>query len=475
MAAQRRRHRRIDPRLCDKLNTNIYVCYKDKGCWAVAAMMILMMVLTMGSSSSSSSSSYPSSILTAVAAEAEAVVENTESASQNFWEFADCTLGCQNGGRCRFVKGSRDQLAKMAQSGYLIETCDCLEGFGGLACELPEDECALPDKICSMTGRFCDRVVGGSVADSDNSASPTGSVLEGFFTGFSGGNSVIPTAPATENTVPEKEQWTCDCSAADERSEFAGTMCRNPITEYCQRGPYDPHLPTINFCTNGGRCESDFSPTSKSLFSSSTLPPSNNDINNTSSNKCRCPADFYGPHCEFLKIDDNSENSGYEQEVLSSSSVQSSIAAKKKTPGENFLLTVFALTVVALAAALILKRRKNSGRVFRRRRLSYNNNTSDNGRFGVQYSRQSTTRGRGGRASSKRQNYCDVVEGGIAKSGNSIMYIPNIGASAFIPCPFDDGIILPLSSESAPASSSESSDSSESEPDEMKNNPSDQH
>jgi len=428
--------------------------------------MILMMVLTMGSSSSSSSSSYPSSILTAVAAEAEAVVENTESASQNFWEFADCTLGCQNGGRCRFVKGSRDQLAKMAQSGYLIETCDCLEGFGGLACELPEDECALPDKICSMTGRFCDRVVGGSVADSDNSASPTGSVLEGFFTGFSGGNSVIPTAPATENTVPEKEQWTCDCSAADERSEFAGTMCRNPITEYCQRGPYDPHLPTINFCTNGGRCESDFSPTSKSLFSSSTRPPVD-DV----STKCRCPADFYGPHCEFLKVDENSENSGYEQDEETVSSP--SIATKKKTPGEKFLLTIFALTVVALAAALILKRKRNSGRVFRRRRWSYNNTRSENGRFGgVPCAHQSRTRGRGG---SQRQYYCDVVEGGIAKSGNSIMYIPNIGASAFIPCPFDDGIILPLSSESAPASSSESSDSSESEPDEMKNNPSDQH
>ena len=459
MTELQRRHsqRRLDHHRRNKLNNNNDASF----CYKVCLVFVVMITMAMTGSSFPSSSS--SSIITAVAAADTSVGEDTEPASQNFWEFADCTLKCQNGGRCRFVKGSRDQLAKMAQSGNLIETCDCLEGFGGLACELQDDQCILPDRICSTTGRFCDRVVGGGSVDKHSGDSDTGSVLEGFFTGFSGGNSVIiPTTPATENTVAEKEQWTCDCFAADARSEFAGRMCRNPITEYCQRGPYNPHLPTINFCTNGGRCESDFSPSSISLFSSSTRPPVN-DV----STKCRCPADFYGPHCEYLKMEDNDE-------VPSSSEleIQSSTNSKKKTSGEKVLLTVFALTVVALAAALILKRRKQSGRAFRRRRLNYNSG-SNNVRFGdVPYSHQNRTNGRGG-GTNQRQHYFDVAEGGIAKSGNSIMYIPNIGASAFIPCPFDEGIILPLPSEFTPAAS-ESSHSSESEHDEMKNNPSDQ-
>ena len=412
---------------------------------------MLMMDPSSKSSSSSLSSSYPGIILGAVAA------ENEETAiPENFWEFADCTLQCQNGGKCRFVHGSRDQLAKMAQGGNLIERCDCLDGFTGLACELPVDECILPDRICSNTGRFCDPVdfSGGTSRDTVAGAAV---LEEGFFTGFSGGNSVITTTatPETVNTVAEteQEQWTCECSAADERSEFAGRMCRNPITEYCQRGPYDPHLPTIHFCTNGGRCESDFSPTSKSLFSSSTQPPSNNDV--TVRTKCRCPKDFYGPHCEFFLTgeEDNGEVSSSIQSVPPSIT-----KTKNKTPGEKFLLTVFALTVVALAAAVILKKRNPSGRMFRRRRLSYSNDAcSDNGRFGRV--RQETFQ--------RQQYYCDVVDGGIAKSGNSIMYIPNIGASAFIPCPFDDGIILPRSPDST-SDSSEISRSSESGPDEMK-------
>ena len=473
----------MNPRLHDNLNRcNIYACFCHvaKGCWTTVLVAIILMMLMMdsspSSSSSSSSSSSPSIVLRAVAAEVEAAVIPNNSQQENFWEFADCTLKCQNGGECRFVNGSRDQLAKMAQAGHLIETCDCLEGFAGLACELPVDECILPDRICSKTGRFCDPVdfdfaAGAGTKDTGAGAGGGGggdsnSVLEGFFTGFSGGNSVITTTtPETKTTVPdepgreqeqEQEQWTCECSAADERSEFAGRMCRNPITQYCQRGPYDPHLPTIHFCTNGGRCESDFSPTSKSLFSTSTQPPSNNKDDVTGSTKCRCPKDFYGPHCEFFLTSEQDDGE-------LSSSIQSVppsiITTKKKTPGEKFLLAVFTLTVVALAAAVILKRRNNSGRIARRRRFSYTNNASSDNvcRFG---------RTRGREETFQRQNYCDVVEGGIAKSGNSIMYIPNIGASAFIPCPFDDGIILPRSTDSPAAS--ETSRSLESERDETK-------
>jgi hypothetical protein len=115
-----------------------------------------------------------------------------------FWKFPTCTLQCQNGGSCNFVKGKADELAKKAQSGELIEECICKDGYSGLTCQIP----------CIDKG-----------------------------TSIGNGTS----------------QWECDDSifAKSLSSEYAGT------TEYCSGEVFNIHtLP--QFCTNGGRCRADF-------------------------------------------------------------------------------------------------------------------------------------------------------------------------------------------------------------------------
>ena len=117
-----------------------------------------------------------------------------------------CDLECSNGGYCALVAGTEQEIGKMAQSGQLIEVCVCRPGFTGLTCESINEECVLPDRIC---------------------------------------HNKVPCIRR-----PDTGDWGCDCSVADSISEFAGRMCRKPITEYCP-GKFDPDS-AFSFCTNGG-------------------------------------------------------------------------------------------------------------------------------------------------------------------------------------------------------------------------------
>jgi hypothetical protein len=134
----------------------------------------------------------------------------------NFWDFQSCDMQCYNGGYCTLRPGTADELARQAQSGNLIEICVCPPGFVGQACENIQEQCQLPERKC-------------------HNGSP---------------------CRAIENREDGTSSWGCNCSVADSLSEFAGRMCRDPITEYCT-GRYNPHS-ALSFCTNGGRCKSDF-------------------------------------------------------------------------------------------------------------------------------------------------------------------------------------------------------------------------
>jgi hypothetical protein len=122
-----------------------------------------------------------------------------------------CNLQCANDGYCTLVEGTTEELERTAQSGRLIEKCVCQPGFSGLTCSQKIEQCNFPEQKCH-NGSSC-----------------------------------------TQNELGE---WGCDCSQADELSAFAGHQCRNPTTEYCT-GTYDPNA-ALSFCTNGGRCLSDF-------------------------------------------------------------------------------------------------------------------------------------------------------------------------------------------------------------------------
>ena len=138
-------------------------------------------------------------------------VVNAQSSAWIQPSLLTCDLECVNDGYCTLVEGTTEELTRASQSGHLIEKCVCPPGFSGLACEQTVDECTFPERQCHNG------------------------------------------APCTQNDLGE---WGCDCSSAYEMSAFAGRQCKNPVTEYCT-GKYDPYA-ALSFCTNGGRCVSDF-------------------------------------------------------------------------------------------------------------------------------------------------------------------------------------------------------------------------
>lgn len=104
----------------------------------------------------------------------------------------DCQLSCQNGGYCTFLSSSPSDLLPIFSDGGLIEHCVCPPGFTGLTCA---------------------------------NAAQYGGTLG------------------------------ADCSEADEVSNFAGAMCREPSTSYCG----NVGITNRGFCTNGGLCKTNLS------------------------------------------------------------------------------------------------------------------------------------------------------------------------------------------------------------------------
>ena len=145
----------------------------------------------------------------------------------------ECNLQCENDGVCSLqplnphpsnslhAKEQNDSISLNDQApvdGTLAEFCLCTPSYTGLTCEKPID---------SMNECYH---------------------YEGNHRCKGGGFCVPLYTKTYDLEIMEKQIWKCDCLVADRVSKFAGAMCREPSTEYCdQEGK--------SFCTNGGTCE----------------------------------------------------------------------------------------------------------------------------------------------------------------------------------------------------------------------------
>ena len=235
-------------------------------------------------------------VTTTAAKAAAAAYDGSDVGSKGNKNMGSCSLECANGGYCTLVEGTEQDLIKRTQSGNLIEVCVCRPGFTGLACESPADECRLPERTCHSQ------------------------------------------VPCTKQSGGE---WGCNCAIEDSISDFAGRMCRKPITEYCT-GQYDPDS-ALSFCTNGGRCKAD--------YIAAKLAPGNTTVNKKYQHAgCHCPPEFDGPHCEFLRKNQNDE------EEIPINVVQS-YQIDVQSPATAILSAVLALSVLVLLLLLYFKRR----------------------------------------------------------------------------------------------------------------------
>ena len=146
-----------------------------------------------------------------------AASESPSSSSASFITFIpDCNLDCQHGGTCSLRSTYATALERDAQQGNLIMECNCPLAWGGLACEIPRQECHGMDDNDTCRQGLC-------LLDPD-----------GVYRCASPAN---------------------DCRYAEELGVFAAKMCRQPYTEYCPRpsNATATDSTTISFCTNGGK------------------------------------------------------------------------------------------------------------------------------------------------------------------------------------------------------------------------------
>lgn len=153
-----------------------------------------------------------------------------------------CDLNCANGGYCSLYPFESSLVTSTPLDGSLHQLCVCPLGYTGLTCSEPTEElesCHEHDgtNVCRHGG-LC-RDIG---------------------------------------TSSNQSKWVCDCSFADKVNAFAGAMCRQPATEYC-------NMSGSSFCTNGGTCISNLVHLEFAVHG-----------------ECICPPEFTGPHCEFLKV-----------------------------------------------------------------------------------------------------------------------------------------------------------------------------
>jgi len=131
-----------------------------------------------------------------------------------------CNLSCSNGGYCSLYPHDATAMTSSPVDGSLHQICVCPLGFTGLTCLEPTEELDQchhyhGTHLC-RNGGFCRPVDVNEDLNFDQ-----------------------------EN----RGEWRCDCTIADGVNGFAGAMCRQPATEYCDGNG-------SSFCTNGGTCVS---------------------------------------------------------------------------------------------------------------------------------------------------------------------------------------------------------------------------
>lgn len=128
--------------------------------------------------------------------------------------------------------------------------CQCEPNYTGVDCSIPYETCEDGERTC-FNGSTCVR---------NNHRD------------------------ATTN----KYKYHCDCTKALGTSAFAGLQCRQQATAYCVLGRSESEYA---FCTNGGQCIREV-------------------VDGTSHPGCRCPDEFEGQHCQYLKGQTPAEDLG---------------------------------------------------------------------------------------------------------------------------------------------------------------------
>ena len=186
-----------------------------------------------------------------------------------------CNIECRNGGVCAYVTDNHDQVSALARSGILVQHCICPQGFGGVACEIPVERCLTvypdPEVPLSVERPATNPRHGDVQYICEHSKKPC-------------------------DRLPD-DSYTCACHVADRvDARAAGRACRKWNTEYCT-GSFQVSVstptPQVYFCTNGGKCQSD--------FLAAQIAPGDASVNAQFADAgCACNPNFYGPHCEYL-------------------------------------------------------------------------------------------------------------------------------------------------------------------------------
>lgn len=158
-----------------------------------------------------------------------------------------CDLKCANGGYCSLYPHESSLFTSIPVDGSLHQICVCPLGYTGLTCSEPTTEL---DPCHEHDGTYVCRH----------------------------GGMCVEQTKTTSSSNHSSSEWMCECVMADEVNAFAGAMCRQPATEYCNASG-------SSFCTNGGTCVSNLVHLEFQV-----------------SGECICPPEFTGPHCEFLKV-----------------------------------------------------------------------------------------------------------------------------------------------------------------------------
>jgi hypothetical protein len=125
-----------------------------------------------------------------------------------------CDLNCENGGYCSLYPFESSLVTSIPVDGSLHQLCVCPLGYTGLTCSEPTQEL-----------ESCHEQDGTSVCRHGGLCREIGT------------------------SSNQSSEWVCDCGIADQVNAFAGAMCRQPATEYC-------NMSGSSFCTNGGTCVS---------------------------------------------------------------------------------------------------------------------------------------------------------------------------------------------------------------------------
>lgn len=171
-----------------------------------------------------------------------------------------CDLECFNGGYCTLVPiGDVPPNPDLPLNVSLMERCVCRPGYAGPNCTIELEECSDP---------------------------PPGEVRRCH-------NGV----PCREVDHPSSNETTyeCNCALAYEQSQVAGFICDHPpASETC--GESFGTVPGAeSFCVNGGTCYANMGLGQFTFFNGTDIPIPFQHLG------CRCPPEFEGTYCEFLR------------------------------------------------------------------------------------------------------------------------------------------------------------------------------